>query len=42
MIFLIKYVIGFVLDSGLELLIYIGLDIVKLNGEGFILYVEEG
>uniref|UniRef100_UPI00148D74BB PTS sugar transporter subunit IIA n=1 Tax=Acinetobacter indicus TaxID=756892 RepID=UPI00148D74BB len=27
---------------GLELLIHIGLDTVKLNGEGFTLHVDEG
>ncbi|PPJ93311.1 PTS glucose transporter subunit IICBA, partial [Staphylococcus aureus] len=29
-------------DSGIELLIQIGLDNVKLNGEGLTLHVEEG
>lgn len=42
MIFPTKHAIGLVSDSGLELLIHIGLDIVKLNGEGFTLHVEEG
>ncbi|QFJ44802.1 PTS glucose transporter subunit IICBA [Staphylococcus aureus] len=42
MIFPTKHAIGLVSDSGLELLIYIGLDTVKLNGEGFTLHVEEG
>ncbi len=42
MIFPTKHAIGLVSDSGLELLIHIGLDTVKLNGEGFTLYVEEG
>ncbi|MBG3168307.1 PTS transporter subunit IIABC [Staphylococcus aureus] len=37
-----KHAIGLVSDSGLELLIHIGLDTVKLNGEGFTLHVEEG
>lgn len=42
MIFPTKHAIGLVSDSGLELLIHIGLDTVKLNGEGFTLHVEEG
>lgn len=42
MIFPTKHAIGLVSDSGLELLIHIGLDTVKLNGEGFTLRVEEG
>ncbi|EOB9151214.1 glucose-specific PTS transporter subunit IIBC [Staphylococcus aureus] len=42
MIFQTKHAIGLVSDSGLELLIHIGLDTVKLNGEGFTLHVEEG
>lgn len=29
-------------DEGLQILIHIGLDTVKLNGKGFTLYVEEG
>ncbi|HDG6193490.1 TPA: PTS transporter subunit IIABC [Staphylococcus aureus] len=42
MIFPTKHAIGLVSDNGLELLIHIGLDTVKLNGEGFTLHVEEG
>lgn len=42
MIFPTKHAIGLVSDSGLELLIHIGLDTVKLNGEDFTLHVEEG
>ncbi|HDH6860397.1 TPA: PTS transporter subunit IIABC [Staphylococcus aureus] len=42
MIFPTKHAIGLVSDSDLELLIHIGLDTVKLNGEGFTLHVKEG
>ncbi|MDN8878268.1 PTS glucose transporter subunit IIA, partial [Staphylococcus aureus] len=42
MIFPTKHANGLVSDSGLELLIHIGLDTVKLNGVGFTLHVEEG
>lgn len=34
-IFFMKYVIGLEFESGVEVFIYIGIDIVKLNGEGF-------
>lgn len=34
-LFFIKYVIVLKDDKGVEVLIYIGIDIVELNGEGF-------
>ena len=37
-----KHAIGFITDSGLELLLHIGIDTVKLQGEGFTVYVENG
>ncbi|HEY4531679.1 MAG TPA: glucose PTS transporter subunit IIA, partial [Kurthia sp.] len=40
MIFPTKHAIGIVSDTGLEILIHIGLDTVKLNGEGFETLVE--
>ncbi|MDW4403441.1 glucose-specific PTS transporter subunit IIBC [Staphylococcus saprophyticus] len=39
-IFPTKHVIGLESDQGLELLIHIGIDTVKLNGEGFESFVE--
>lgn len=41
-IFLMKYVIGFMSVGGIEILIYVGIDIVKLSGEGFEVYVMSG
>lgn len=41
-IFPTKHAIGIEADNGLEILIHIGIDTVKLNGEGFTLLVEEG
>lgn len=37
-----KHAVGLMSDSGVEVLIHIGLDTVKLNGEGFDLLVEDG
>ncbi len=37
-----KHAIGFVTDSGISLLIHMGIDTVKLNGEGFEALVETG
>ena len=37
-----KHAIGFMTDSGISLLIHIGIDTVKLNGEGFEALVESG
>ncbi|MCL1631055.1 N-acetylglucosamine-specific PTS transporter subunit IIBC [Sporolactobacillus sp. CPB3-1] len=41
-IFPTKHAIGLTGSDGLEVLIHIGLDTVKLNGEGFTNYVREG
>ena len=37
-----KHAIGLKLSNGLEILIHIGLDTVKMNGEGFDILVNEG
>lgn len=37
-----KHAIGFQTDSGLAMLLHIGIDTVKLNGEGFEVYVQNG
>lgn len=37
-----KHAIGFMTDSGLSLLIHIGIDTVKLDGTGFEVFVESG
>jgi len=36
------HAIGFSTEEGLEILMHIGLDTVKLNGEGFTIHVKEG
>lgn len=40
MIYPTKHAIALTSNSGLEILIHIGLDTVKLNGEGFELFIE--
>ena len=37
-----KHAVGFVTDTGVNMLIHIGVDTVKLNGEGFEALVENG
>ncbi|MBI9049939.1 MAG: PTS glucose transporter subunit IIA [Anaerolineaceae bacterium] len=36
------HAIGITTDDGIELLIHIGLDTVKMQGDGFLCYVEQG
>lgn len=37
-----KHAIGFSTDTGLELLLHIGIDTVRLHGKGFTVYVKDG
>ncbi len=41
-VFPTKHAVGLETDTGVEVLIHVGLDTVKLNGEGFELLVEDG
>ncbi|MFJ7406258.1 MULTISPECIES: N-acetylglucosamine-specific PTS transporter subunit IIBC [unclassified Lysinibacillus] len=42
MVSMAKHAVGLLTDTGAELLIHVGLDTVKLEGEGFDSYVTEG
>ena len=42
MIFPTKHAIGICTDEGIEVLIHIGIDTVKLEGNGFESYIQEG
>lgn len=41
-VFETKHAVGFMTDTGISLLIHVGIDTVKLNGEGFRVLVEGG
>lgn len=41
-VFETKHAVGFLTDSGISLLLHMGIDTVKLNGEGFEVLVENG
>ena len=41
-VFETKHAIGFLTESGISLLLHMGIDTVKLNGEGFRIFVENG
>ena len=41
-VFETKHAVGFMTESGISLLIHVGIDTVKLNGEGFKVFVENG
>ena len=41
-VFPTKHAIGFLTDDGIEMLLHIGIDTVKLDGQGFEVFVKEG
>ncbi|MDO4275410.1 MAG: glucose PTS transporter subunit IIA [Eubacteriales bacterium] len=41
-VFPTRHAVGFKTESGIEMLLHIGIDTVKLNGEGFEVLIEEG
>ena len=41
-VFETKHAIGFMTDSGLSMLLHIGIDTVQLGGKGFEVFVENG